>query len=651
MQLIKATIMVLLFAIKASGQNPQIDSLEVLLKKHPQVDTTRVKLLNALAYETFKNDLPKAQACAREAREISSKLDYPRGEAASLYTTGLTLMQHDKEEAVACFRKALKIAEKIDDKVGICNYLTAIGGIAVSRGDLETSNEVYQQALQAALVTNDKSLLLKCRINIAKNKNRSGEPAEAAKQYLEVVRVAEELADQAALSSTYASLGILHLYQGNLPTALEYYLLSLKISETRGDDAGIINCLVNIAGIQSDQNEPNAALATINKALQLATEKRDSMQMSVCYTNIGNIYHKINHPKALGYFQKALPNSDKIGQTTNILLNMGAIYTERGEFEAAMENLNEALVLAQKAKNPNTLGQVYIKIGGLYLKQKKYSQAKEYIQQALSFAEKTNYTELQKDCYEWLSKIYAATGDFKSAYNSHMQYKSLHDKLFNEENTRKIALLESSYQFDKERAVYELEKSRRELRIKGQRQTILSLVVISLLVILLAFVIYLSERLKKKVLRLEIENINRELEANQKAMAVAKLKLVQNSERDAHTIKMLEEIGKNTIGEQRNISSLINDYKLQTNHSNWEEFETLFTKVNTSFWDKLNESYPTLTPNERKLCVFLKLNMSNKDIALITLQSEEALKKSRLRLRGKLNIDRSVNLSAFIQNL
>lgn len=74
-------------------------------------------------------------------------------------------------------------------------------------------------------------------------------------------------------------------------------------------------------------------------------------------------------------------------------------------------------------------------------------------------------------------------------------------------------------------------------------------------------------------------------------------------------------------------------------------------KVNGTFYEKLNEKFPTLTPNERKLCVFLKLNMSNKDIAQITFQSEEALKKARLRLRKKLEMERDENLATFIQSL
>lgn len=96
---------------------------------------------------------------------------------------------------------------------------------------------------------------------------------------------------------------------------------------------------------------------------------------------------------------------------------------------------------------------------------------------------------------------------------------------------------------------------------------------------------------------------------------------------------------------------MIANYKHQAYHSNWEEFELLFQKVHHSFYDHLSERFLDLTPNERKLCVFLKLNMNNKQIAQVTFQSEEALKKVRLRLRKKLELDRDTNLVAFVQSL
>ena len=161
-----------------------------------------------------------------------------------------------------------------------------------------------------------------------------------------------------------------------------------------------------------------------------------------------------------------------------------------------------------------------------------------------------------------------------------------------------------------------------------------------------------SEEEKAKLMVLEIERINNELESNQKAMTAATLKLIQNSGRDTQTIEQLMDIEKNTNPEgKKSINMLISNYKRLSYNSNWDEFETLFEKVHSSFYEKLNAQFPHLTPNERKICAFLKLNMSSKDIAQITFQSDDALKKARLRLRQKLAINRETNLVAFLQNI
>jgi PAS domain S-box-containing protein len=160
------------------------------------------------------------------------------------------------------------------------------------------------------------------------------------------------------------------------------------------------------------------------------------------------------------------------------------------------------------------------------------------------------------------------------------------------------------------------------------------------------------EEEKKRLMEREMERINSELETNQKSMTAATLKLIQNAGRDTQTIERLMNIEKDTNPEgKRAISILISQYKRQSYNSNWEEFEILFEKVHSSFYENLSARYPDLTANERKMCAFLKLNMSNKDIAQITFQSDDALKKARLRLRQKLGIDREINLAAFMQSL
>jgi PAS domain S-box-containing protein len=161
-----------------------------------------------------------------------------------------------------------------------------------------------------------------------------------------------------------------------------------------------------------------------------------------------------------------------------------------------------------------------------------------------------------------------------------------------------------------------------------------------------------SEEEKTKLMHKEMERMNAEIESNQKSMTAATLKLIQNSERDTKAIAQLQEIEKDTNKEGRlKINSLISDYKRVSYNSNWDEFEILFERVHRTFYENLHAQFPNLTANERKLCAFLKLNMSSKDIAQITFQSDDALKKARLRLRQKLCIDHEMNLTMFLQNV
>jgi len=70
--------------------------------------------------------------------------------------------------------------------------------------------------------------------------------------------------------------------------------------------------------------------------------------------------------------------------------------------------------------------------------------------------------------------------------------------------------------------------------------------------------------------------------------------------------------------------------------------------VHESFIKELQSEHPTLTSNELKLCAFVSLNLSTKEIAAITLQSEDSIKKARYRLRKKLCLDEKDNLLVYL---
>ncbi|MEZ4932318.1 MAG: hypothetical protein R2788_09390 [Saprospiraceae bacterium] len=64
--------------------------------------------------------------------------------------------------------------------------------------------------------------------------------------------------------------------------------------------------------------------------------------------------------------------------------------------------------------------------------------------------------------------------------------------------------------------------------------------------------------------------------------------------------------------------------------------------------NRLREEYHDLSPNEQKLCAFLRLNLNSKDIANLMGVSLRGVEVARYRLRKKLGVNTGQNSSKFI---
>ena len=97
------------------------------------------------------------------------------------------------------------------------------------------------------------------------------------------------------------------------------------------------------------------------------------------------------------------------------------------------------------------------------------------------------------------------------------------------------------------------------------------------------------------------------------------------------------------------ISRIIKKLEQQNSDKCWEEFETRFQEIHRRFYQKLHDNISGLTPNDVKLCALLKMGMNTKEICSVTFQSVRAVEAARLRLRKKLNLANTENLSVFLQ--
>ncbi|RTY73205.1 histidine kinase [Flavobacterium sp. LS1R10] len=87
------------------------------------------------------------------------------------------------------------------------------------------------------------------------------------------------------------------------------------------------------------------------------------------------------------------------------------------------------------------------------------------------------------------------------------------------------------------------------------------------------------------------------------------------------------------------------------NKHEWETFENNLNQIHNEFIVKLAKKYPNLTSKDIKLCIYLKMNLSSKEIAPMMNISFRGVELQRYRLRKKLNLNQEENLSKFLLNI
>ncbi|QTY26793.1 LuxR C-terminal-related transcriptional regulator [Flavobacterium sp. CS20] len=96
----------------------------------------------------------------------------------------------------------------------------------------------------------------------------------------------------------------------------------------------------------------------------------------------------------------------------------------------------------------------------------------------------------------------------------------------------------------------------------------------------------------------------------------------------------------------KNILTKINN--ALNNKNEWDVFETNLNEIHDEFFKKLLKSYPDLTNSDLKLCAYLKMNMTSKEIAPLLRISLRGVEVHRYRLRKKLNLKSNQHLNNFL---
>jgi len=187
------------------------------------------------------------------------------------------------------------------------------------------------------------------------------------------------------------------------------------------------------------------------------------------------------------------------------------------------QNLNQfdsAVVYYQKChENAKQIGSRWnmteplMQIGYIYLQQKKYNQAEQYVKMGLEIAETDSIIVFRKEGYGTLSDIYAATGNYRQAYDLLTKYHELKDSLQSEERKKFALDLEKKYELEKHgRQIIELEAEKiiQELSLREKILIIQTLLGIIFTILVVGFLLLRNYRQKQKLQQQQIAKLEAE---------------------------------------------------------------------------------------------------------------------------------------------
>lgn len=594
--------------------------------------------------------------CASNLKENPGKGD----DIDSLLEEALSLAEEYPEKAIVMANEALDRLNRKKDAILESRAYFVIGEARYYQGQLMQAIENYKKAVGIDVVSgNDRtSQHITLLGNIGYFYDHLDQKVLAIDYYEQALQLARDLGDREEIAANLSNIGQLKTLQGNYEEAIQYMEEALAIDRELGDESVIATDLNTLGRLYESWGMYEKAIDYLEQALAIDERLGREDRMAIRYNSMGLVYKGWKkYDMALESFQKALEIDRKLDNAERVALrcsNIGSTYLAMGKANKAIEFLTPGLAYFQERDMTSYLASGYLDMGRAYLLLNNYSRAEEYLNHSLGISGREDYKTWRLGAMEALTELYSSKGRHDLALQTYRKFVELKDSVFTAENQVKLTEFQAKYDLSIKQQENELLKKNAEIHEKERTVMILVFSVTGLFMIaLLMALLYrlkvhqnrriISEK-EKEELVLDLEKKNNELTYN--AMSI-----IRNNETVSRIAEAVEEAIEK--GEDpANLKQVIHQLHLLETDKGWKEFELRFMQTHRDFYESLNGRFPDLTMNERKLCAFLRLDMSTKDIASITHQSVHSINVARTRLRKKLGIDQTdESLVNFLQNL
>lgn len=453
---------------------------------------------------------------------------------------------------------------------------------------------------------------------------------EGRKMFDRAAAIARKHGFRKVLSQIYTNQAQLYYDTHDYAKALRM-LISLK--SLAGASSILYN---NMALVYCGQKDMPTAIACLDSAIQCAAGNRDLL--SRVYINKGGLLTEMGKYKeaesALVMAEKTLPSEKFTVSELMIRLNFVQLYIAMGQKHKA---LSEIGYIEEKVipKQSDAIKGKYLKeIATLYMKLNYYERASRCLQESMKLNDSLNFDNQKRQLFQMMTWY-----DIAQLRNDNMELKMKYDFA----------------------------------NIKLRNRTIISVATI-LVAVLLSVLVVVSIKKRKneqrqsaiileqeKKLRMleqkehEWEKKRMESEIGKKSRELTTFSIDLSSIDNLHKniCEELAELSKDIAEEdtRKRVNGISLKLRQQTANRLNEGFKTYFNEVSPLFDAKLKEAHPNLTQNDCRLCAYIYMGLTSKEISQITFREVESVEKSRNRLRKKISLGSDVSIRGYLQSI
>ena len=483
---------------------------------------------------------------------------------------------------------------------------------------------------------------------------------------------------------------------GNQHQALVLLQRALSIAKRTADKRHLAALYNNIFAIYYSLREFDQAEDLLQMSLQLSIAAADSMSIRNNYNNFGLVcYERGQYDKALAFMDQALayaPRADRVGMSL-IYTNRAEVFTRQNRLSQAERALQKAIDLQRGHQRDNRTVQTRLNMTFLKARLGKRTEALT-MQHALYQTMPHLPLSMQVNAYEQMADICFNLGDSLAALRNILRFMPLNDSLQRADNNSQLQQLLVAYDADRlKQHNTNLAQTVDIYRLKAEGRTRLLAVAVPLLVVLIVLVVLLwrrmrTDRAKNKLIseqqqqlliyeQQEREREQEEMRRKQEALKRKQQEMAQRQEEMSleldhknrqltsytldlaavnefhqHVSASLSALREKKLSAAE-VDNELKDLILSLQHFNdkplGDDFRVYFDEVHPGFLMRLSQQFSALSKADLRLCAYLHLGMTTKEIAALTFKEVRSVESARNRLRKKLNLPPETNLAQFLE--